>query len=277
MPDEAFISRPKIRNSLDVSNISELFAEDVASPIRTGENQSIVETSFAGNSKLVDAVVREGEPLDKTWIPMTSSPTRSVPRSARRNRHSIVEQSLQSSSKLVFPEDSERSTDEELLAAFSKSVPTDSVPQLESVQEEKTPKESDYSLPVKEHKSPSEKFAMVANFLEVEPMVSPSTNNRSAATAASFTPRTPPRSALNGSFKENIVPEEAPKIDEAERSFPVTEPTQEQWQEMLNASQGSLPESIPEEDADDNALNNTNMKKILDSTNVSGIEDEALI
>merc|ERR1711991_63880 len=174
----------------------------------------------------------------------------------------------QSSSKLVFPEDSESTTDEELLAAFSKNVPADSLPQLESVQEEQTPKESDYSLPVKEHKSPSEKFAMVANFLEVEPMVSPSTNNRSSASAASFTPKTPPRSALNGSFKENFVPEEAPKIDEPERSFPVTEPTQEQWQEMLNASQGSLPESFPEEDADDNALNNTNMKKILDSTNV---------
>merc|ERR1711871_386847 len=70
VPDDAFVSRPKIRNSLDVSNLSELFAGEKDALSRGDTNQSFVETSFAGNSKLVNVNVREGDPLDKTWLPI---------------------------------------------------------------------------------------------------------------------------------------------------------------------------------------------------------------
>ena len=280
VPDEAFVSRPLVRNSLDVSNLSELFAEDRGGSFSRDEpHQSFVEKSFAGNSKLVNADVRDGDPLDKTWVPMmpSPSPARSVPRTAPRNRNSIVEQSLQSSSKLVFLDENENPTDEEMLNAFtSQSAPPPA--QLQPVKEESSPKASDYSLP--ERKSPSEKFAMVANFLEVEPMVSPTANNRSAATTGSLPPQTPPRAALDGSFKENLVPEEeapvieTPIIETAglnESNFRVSEPTQEEWQEMLNASQGSVP---PQEML--NASKGSVPSTVLDTTNVS-IEEEALI
>ena len=54
VPDEAFVSRPKLINSLDVSSISEMLAVDQSLP------DNSMETSIAGHSKLVDAFIRAG-------------------------------------------------------------------------------------------------------------------------------------------------------------------------------------------------------------------------
>ena len=294
VPDQAFVSRPLIRNSLDVSNVSELFAGGETSTA----NETFAESSFAGHSKLVD-ILANPETLDKTWMPQmpSLSPARVITatRSPSRNRNALVEQSLQSSSKFVFLNENEissgTSADEALLNAFANEE-TDraqgnisATRPLEPVREESTsPKSATYSG----QESPSDKYELVAHFLGVEPMISPSANNRSNP------PQTPPRETLNTTDhlydKAEAQGEDQPRQVNVSndknsdytlpsKTFEVNVPGPEDWEVMLNTSQGSInmaDESLNRTDGDTNALNNTAIENVLNATSIEGVDEEVL-
>ena len=333
VPDDAFVSRPKLINSLDISSISEMLTHD-----QSFHGNSSLETSISGHSKLVQAFVEAGDPLDKTWLMPQASPSpmrnSKVRNSFTRNRNSLVEQSLQSSSHFV-PFDGEHEEingtnatignvantvidpDEQLLTSFTNKV----VPSLAAVREEsssptasdsnKTPKvvktvvekeveENDAESNIiqsstKKNNKPSPAMKTIANFLEVDPMLSPSVHDNSDISHIP-TPQTPPRESLNNKpVNENTM-------------FQVNTPSREEWQEMLNSSQlsntnGVLPsgnnddvkktntdgdvvkEEIYEDESSLNLsrlsdytdLNNTQIENVLNSTNLSEVEEEALI
>ena len=206
--------------------------------------------------------------------------------------------------------------DEQLLTSFTNKF----VPSLAAVREEsssptasdsnKTPKvvktvvekeveENDAESNIiqsstKKNNKPSPAMKTIANFLEVDPMLSPSVHDNSDISHIP-TPQTPPRESLNNKpVNENTM-------------FQVKTPSREEWQEMLNSSQlsntnGVLPsgnndvkktntdgdvvkEEIYEDESSLNLsrlsdytdLNNTQIENVLNSTNLSEVEEEALI
>ena len=85
----------------------------------------------------------------------------------------------------------------------------------------------------------------IANFLEVDPMLSPSVHDNSDISHIP-TPQTPPRESLNNKpVNENTM-------------FQVNTPSREEWQEMLNSSQLSNTNGVlPSGNNDDVKKTNT--------------------
>lgn len=141
---------------------------------------------------------------------------------------------------------------------------------------------------------PSPAMKTIANFLEVDPMLSPSVHDNSDMSHMP-PPQTPPRESLNK------------KVVNENTMFQVNTPSREEWQEMLNSSQLSatggiisdknndgngkndmgdmIEENINEDESslnltaisDNVDLNNTQIENVLNSTVLSEVEEEAMI